>query len=72
MSVAVGTGHPEALSVPPAKSRNTAIGTRMPPAAAIAGCVALRAEFSSPLVNSYCSSTATTKKKIASRPSLIQ
>ena len=48
------------------------MGTRMPPAAAIAGCVAFPAEFSSPLVSSNCSSTATTKKKIASSPSLIQ
>ena len=43
-----------------------------PPAAAIAGWIARRKLRSSPRVSSYCSSTETEKKKIASRPSDTQ
>ena len=72
MSVAVGIGHPSPSPLPAAKARYTSAGTITPPTAAIAGWIAFFTLLSSPTTSSCLSSTATMKKKIASRPSLIQ
>ena len=72
MSVAVGMGQPSTVGVPAVNARKIAAGTTTPPTAAIAGSSAFEREFSSPITSSRFSSTATMKKKIASRPSLIQ
>ena len=72
MSVAVGIGQPSTVGVPAVNARKIAAGTITPPTAAIAGSSAFESELSSPMTSSRLSSTATMKKKIASRPSLIQ
>ncbi len=72
MSVAVGIAHPcRAPGSPVVSSTATKIraGTAMPPIAASTGTPACFGLRRLPATNSCLSSTPTTKKKIASRPS---
>lgn len=72
MSVAVGIGHPCVYGVPAVTSRKTPAGTSTPPTAAMAGMIAVLGFDSSPSTSSCLSSMATSRKKTASSPSLIQ
>ena len=72
MSVAIGTAHPSRFSGWPATrlmAMKIAAGKIMPPTAAAIGSAARAGSRRSPATNSRLSSTPTTKKKIASRPS---
>lgn len=72
MSVAVGIGQPCVYCVPAVTSRKMPAGTSTPPTAAMAGMIAVLGFDSSPSTSSCFSSIATSRKKTASRPSLIQ
>ena len=70
MSVAVGIAHPESPPLEPRfQATKISAGATMPPTAAAMGSAARRGSRRSPATNSRLSSSPTTKKKIASRPS---
>src|SRR4051812_25209285 len=72
MSVAIGTAHPSRFSGCPVTTlmvTKIAAGKIIPPTAAAMGSAARAGSRRSPATNSRLSSTPTTKKKIASKPS---
>ena len=72
MSVAMGIPQPRCAGEPNCSARYTPAGTSIPPMAATSGRAARCGSRSSPSTSSRFTSSPTTKKNSAIRPSLIQ